>query len=82
MTNKEIVLVRDLDTFIKKLGYNPDQLVFLSDSQDVSEVKLWVKSARHYDSFFVINGDSEYIFIAGVEGIVPDNSKHAVILLQ
>lgn len=54
-----------------------DGLIFLSDSQDVAELK---ESYPEYDSFFMYIDDSEVIFLLGMDGIVPYNWKLATKL--
>lgn len=54
----------------------PEEAIFVSDSQDVIEIKNIVgEKAEPYDSFFVIVGDGEYKAVWGMVGIVPYLSK-------
>jgi len=44
-------------------------LIFISDSQDVSELRR--QTGTDYDSYFIRVGDGEYTQIYGMYGIVP-----------
>lgn len=48
-----------------------EDLIFVSDSQDVEPIKSSFPDAEEYDSFFVKIGEGEYIEIFGMFGIVP-----------
>jgi len=64
--------VRDLD--------NRDDLIFVSDSQDVQAIKEYFGNPpelEDFDSFFVKIEDGEYTEVYGVEGIVPLLEKDA-----
>lgn len=52
----------------------PDGLIFVSDSQDVTEIKSFFGNhpvIDNYDSFFVAIDEGEYSEVYGMEGIVP-----------
>ncbi len=56
-------------------------LQFISDSQDITEIKKHVgKEAIPYDSFFVSTADGDYTEVWGMCGIVPYLSKLATRL--
>lgn len=53
-----------------------DDLLFLSDSQDVETIKDHIgKDADEFDSFFVRVADGDYDAVYGMHGIVPLTSK-------
>ena len=70
--------------YIKINSFN-DNFIFVSDSQDVAEIKKYLPTNKKlldsYDSFFVRIEDGEYIEIWGVAGIVPYLDKLACRLL-
>jgi len=82
MEDNNRIKITELDQKVKDLGLNPYNMMFLSDSQDVTAIKEIFSEFQDYDSFFVIIGEGDYIFLAGIEGIVPYNYKMADILIQ
>ena len=91
MTDNNRIKITELNQKVKDLGFNPDDMMFISDSQDVEAIKenmcYYVCRENHkhktaeFDSFFVIVGEGEYNFLAGIKGIVPYNYKHATIII-
>ena len=91
MEDNNRIKLTDLDQKVKNLGFNPDDMIFISDSQDVTAVKenlyyyVCCKNHKHktaeFDAFFVIVEDGEYSFLAGIEGIIPYNDKFARIII-
>jgi hypothetical protein len=62
----KILYVQDLD----------DSFTFVSDSQNVQEIKSYLgPEAAPYDSFFVLERDGEYVEVFGMNGIVPYLTK-------
>ena len=60
---------------------SPD-LMFISDSQDVTPIKEHTgASAEDYDAFFVGIADGDYTEVWGICGIVPYRSKLTTRLL-
>ena len=62
------------------VGALPQDLQFVSDSQDVQAIKDYFGDAVNgeygeYDAFFVRVQDGEYTEVWGICGIVPYNSK-------
>jgi hypothetical protein len=53
----------------------PDNFQFLSDSQDVEQIKSDIPGADEFDSFFVSIQDGDYLDIYGIKGIIPYNNK-------
>ena len=82
MKNNNRIKISELDQKVKELGLNPADIMFISDSQDVTAIKENFPEFQDYDSFFVIIGEGYYIFLAGIEGIVPYNYKMVDILIQ
>lgn len=54
----------------------PEELQFVSDSQDVQAIKEYIgEAATGYDSFFAAITDGDYTEVWGMCGIVPYKSK-------
>jgi len=60
----------------------PQELQFISDSQDTAPVKEYIgESASGYDAFFVNVQDGDYTEVWGICGIIPRLSKLTTRLL-
>lgn len=58
------------------VGSLPNELLFVSDSQDVKVIKEHIgETANDYDAFFVNVSDGDYTEVWGIVGIVPYLSK-------
>jgi hypothetical protein len=54
----------------------PQELQFVSDSQDVASIKEYIgESATEYDAFFVHTQDGDYTEVWGICDIIPYNTK-------
>jgi len=82
MSDNNGIKISELDQKVKDLGLNPADMMFISDSQDVTAIKENLPEFQDYDSFFVIIRDGDYEFLAGIEGIVPFNYKFVEILIS
>jgi hypothetical protein len=59
-----------------------DDLIFVSDSQDVQAIKSELgKQAKRFDSFFVAIGEGEYLTVYGMQGTVPISDKPVIRLV-
>jgi len=64
------------------VGALPQELQFVSDSQDVAPIKEHIgESAADYDAFFVHVQNGDYAEVWGICGIVPRNTKLTTRLL-
>ena len=66
---------------VRDLEQGEDVFTFVSDSQDVAEIRDELGFAsEEYDSFFVRSEDGEYIEVYGMRGTVPklDKAVHKI----
>lgn len=64
------------------VGALPNELQFVSDSQDIAPIKEHIgASATDYDAFFVNVENGDYTEVWGICGIVPYKSKLTTRLL-